>query len=200
MSPLTATAKGNATRDLIVDRAYAMACAAGVEGLSIGPLAQAVGMSKSGVFAHFGSREELQLAVLDDAARRFGEHVFSTALRQPRGLPRLRAILAGWFDWVRQTSGGCVILGAATEFDDRPGPLRDRVIAHEVMWRGQLARAIGLAVETGELAADTDAAQLAFELNAIGLAVHHDAGLLGLEPTLARGQAAVERLIRACRA
>lgn len=197
MSPLTATPKGNATRDAIVDRAYGIACAAGVEGLSIGPLAQAVGMSKSGVFAHFGSREELQLAVLDDAARRFGEHVFTPALRQPRGLPRLRAILAGWFDWVRQTSGGCVILGAASEYDDRPGVLRDRVVAHEVQWRAQLSRAISMAVDTGELAADTDPAQLAFELNAVGLAVHHDAGLLGFEPTLSRGLAAVERLLRA---
>src|SRR5690606_10189668 len=112
MSTLTATGKGAATREAIIDRAYGIARSAGLEGLSIGPLAQAVGMSKSGVFAHFGSREELQLAVLDAAAERFVAHVLHPALRQPRGLPRLRAIMEGWFDWGRQSEGGCVLLGA----------------------------------------------------------------------------------------
>ena len=97
MSTQTATPKGAATRDTIVARAYDIARAAGVEGLSIGPLATAVGMSKSGVFAHFGSREDLQLAVLEEAALRFGNAVLMPALSQPRGLPRLRAIMVIWF-------------------------------------------------------------------------------------------------------
>ena len=108
MSNLTATSKGAATREVILDRAYGIASQSGLEGLSIGPLAQVVGMSKSGVFAHFGSREDLQLAVLDSAATRFGEMVLVASLSEPRGLPRLRAIMRNWFEWVRTTVGGCI--------------------------------------------------------------------------------------------
>lgn len=196
MSAMTATAKGASTRDAIIDRAYDIACSAGLEGLSIGPLAQAVGMSKSGVFAHFGSREDLQLAVMDSAGERFFAHVMLPALRQPRGLPRLRAIVEAWFDWGRHTRGGCLLMAAASEYDDRPGALRDRVLAQMARWRGELARAIGLAVDEGQLCADTDAAQLAFEIHALALAVHHDAGLVGYESALGRGRRAYERLIR----
>jgi AcrR family transcriptional regulator len=101
MTPAAPTSKGAATRDMIVERAYMIAASAGLEGLSIGPLADTVGMSKSGVFAHFGSREDLQLAVLDTAALRFGEHTLIPALKAGRGLPRLRAIFANWLDWLR---------------------------------------------------------------------------------------------------
>ena len=197
MNLQTATSKGAATRDTILDRAYAIACSAGLEGLSIGPLAQAVGMSKSGVFAHFGSREDLQLAVLDAAGRRFFEAVLLPALKAPRGLHRLRAILGNWFDWVRHTSGGCVLLGSASEYDDRPGALRERVLQHDQRWRAELARAVALAVETGEFAPDTDPAQVVFELYAVALAVHHDAGLHGFESARAQGERALESLIKA---
>lgn len=196
MTPLTATRKGTATRETILQRAYEIACSAGLEGLSIGPLADAVGMSKSGVFAHFGSREDLQLAVLDLAGERFATEVFQPALAAPRGVARLRAIIEGWFDWVRQNEGGCLLLAAASEYDDRPGPLRDRVVALERRWREALARAAALAVEKGELAADTDVAQLAFELYALALAVHHDAGLFGYPTASAQGRKAFERLLR----
>jgi AcrR family transcriptional regulator len=178
MSSLTATSKGAATREAIIDRAYEIARFSGVEGLSIGPLAGAVGMSKSGVFAHFGSREELQLAVIESAATRFGEAVFMPALSQPRGLPRLRALMHNWFEWVRGNSGGCVLLGSVTEYDDRPGPLRDQVMRNEQRWRDLLRGAIQLAIECGHLrAGDTD--QYAFELYEFPLAVHHEAGLFG---------------------
>ncbi|MEG3191825.1 TetR/AcrR family transcriptional regulator [Lysobacter sp. D1-1-M9] len=196
MPALTSSGKGAATRDVIVDRAFGIACSAGLEGLSIGPLAQAVGMSKSGVFAHFGSREDLQLAVLDAAGQRFVEHVLLPSLKARRGLPRLRAIVAAWFDWVRHTAdGGCVFLAAVSEYDDRPGPLRDRLIQHETRWRAELARAVGLAIGTGELQADTDPMQLAFEIYGLALVVHHDAGLFGYDAALSRGQRALERLI-----
>src|SRR5688572_32716048 len=99
MTTVTATTKGAATREAIIERAYEIARFAGVEGLSIGPLAQAVGMSKSGVFAHFGSREDLQLAVIESAAMRSGEAVLLPALKEPRGLPRLRAVMHHWFEW-----------------------------------------------------------------------------------------------------
>lgn len=192
MSSPTVTAKGAATHEAILDRAYAIACADGLEGLSIAPLAQAVGMSKSGVFAHFGSREGLQLAVLDSAAERFGNAVLIAALSQPRGLPRLRAIMRNWFDWVRGSAGGCVLLGAATEFDDRRGPVRDRVLANDLRWRAELQRTIQQAVDAGHLRAG-DSGQYVFELFAIALAVHHDAGLYGFDRAQLQGLAAVER-------
>jgi AcrR family transcriptional regulator len=191
MSSLTATSKGAATREAIIDRAYEIARFSGVEGLSIGPLAGAVGMSKSGVFAHFGSREDLQLAVIESAATRFGEAVFMPALSQPRGLPRLRALMHHWFEWVRGNSGGCVLLGSVTEYDDRPGPLRDQVMRNEQRWRELLRGAIQLAIECGHLrVGETD--QYAFELYAFPLAVHHEAGLFGYEQARRHGDAAVE--------
>ncbi|HZH44182.1 MAG TPA: TetR/AcrR family transcriptional regulator [Lysobacter sp.] len=197
MSPLTATRKGASTRETIIGRAYEIASSAGLEGLSIGPLAEAVGMSKSGVFAHFGSREDLQLAVLEEAGERFVAAVLRPALAAPRGLPRLRAIATAWFDWVRRNEGGCLILSAASEYDDRPGPLRDRVIALETRWRTELGRAVRMAIDSGELAAHADPEQVAFEINALALAVHHDGGLFGFEAAQARGQRALDRLLRA---
>lgn len=196
MTPQAATHKGNATREMILARAYDIAARHGLEGLSIGELATAAGMSKSGVFAHFGSREDLQLAVLDEAGERFVDRVLRPALSARRGLPRLRAIVQGWFEWVRQNAGGCLLLAAASEYDDRPGPLRDRVILLESRWRAEIARAIRLAVESGELAADTDPDQMAFEIYALALAVHHDAGLFGFEVAHARGERGFERLLR----
>src|SRR3546814_8370435 len=108
-------------------------------------------MSKSGVFAHFGSREDLQLAVLEFAATRFGEFVLVAALAQPRGLPRLRAIMRNWFEWGRLEAGGCVLVGSVTEYDDRPGPLRDLVLRNEQRWRDALQRAAQLAIDCGHL-------------------------------------------------
>ena len=200
MSTVTAPATGNkgaATREAIIDRAYCIACSAGLDGLSIGPLAQAVGMSKSGVFAHFGSREGLQLAVLESAGQRFGRYVLTPALEAPRGLPRLRTIVERWFDWVRHSNeGGCLYLAAVSEFDDRPGAIRDALLQLEARWRDALARAIELAIGSGELRADCDSRQLAFEIYGLALIVHHDAGLFGYEGAQARGLRAFERLVR----
>lgn len=197
--PVTHTiSKGAATREMIIDRAYALACAAGLESLSIGVLAQNAGMSKSGVFAHFGSREELQAAVLDSAAERFVEHVMGSALKVPRGVQRLRRIVENWFDWVNHESGGCLLLSAVSEFDDRPGPMRDRVIEQQNRWRREIARAVGIARDTGELNAATDPAQVAFEIYAIALMVHHDAGLFGYDDALLHGRRAFERLLESC--
>lgn len=192
MKPLTATNKGNATRDAIIARAYEIARFAGIEGLSIGPLAMAVGMSKSGVFAHFGSREELQLAVLDAAGERFVNFVLGAALPHARGLPRLRAIMHNWFEWGRQESGGCVLVGSVTEYDDRPGPLRDKVLSNEQRWRSDLRRAAQLAIDCGHLRAG-DTGQYAFELYALPLAMIHEIGLFGYAQARDHGDAAFER-------
>ena len=195
MTVMLKNTKGAATRELILDRAYSIACRKGVEGLSIGDLAQTVGMSKSGVFAHFGSREELQLAVLDAGGRRFGERVLIPALREPRGLLRLRAIISGWFDWVRDNAQGCLIIGAVSEYDSRPGPLRDRVIKLIKRWRIETARAVSLAIDAGELRSDTDAAQLAFEFFGIALVLHQDLRLFDPKQAVRQAERAVERLL-----
>ena len=196
MPTATHPGKRAATRETILEHAYALACHDGLEGLSIGSLAADVGMSKSGVFAHFGSREELQLAVLDSGAQRFMASVLEPALKQPRGLPRLRAIVARWFDWAQRFRSGCVLLSAASEYDGRDGALHDAVVAQQAGWRAHLQKAIGQAVEQGHLRADTDGAQLAFEIYALLLALHHDSGLFGHDAARAHASAAFERLWR----
>jgi AcrR family transcriptional regulator len=190
--------KRAATREVILEHAYAIACIDGLEGLSIGTLAQDVGMSKSGVFAHFGSREDLQLAVLEVGRRRFVAKVFLPALRQPRGLPRLRAIVANWCDWSHTFQSGCVLLSAASEYDGRGGELHDGVVRQQAEWRNELQKSIEFAVTEGHLRDDTDPAQLAFEIYALMLGLHHDAGLFGFEQAHVRTNAAIDRLFAGC--
>jgi len=194
MNDATVIGKRAATRGMILDQAYAMACNDGLEGLSIGSLAQAVEMSKSGVFAHFGSREDLQLAVLELGAHRFMAKVLLPALRHPRGLPRLRAMIANWCEWGRVYQSGCVLLSAASEYDGRDGALHDGVVRQQAGWRDELQKSIELAVAEGHLGVDTDAAQLAFEIYALMLGLHHDAGLFGFDQALRRTEAAIDRL------
>lgn len=195
MTRAAATRKGAATREAILDRAYAIATSSGLEGLSIAPLADAVGMSKSGVFAHFGSREDLQRAVLALAGERFTAATLLPALSSPRGLPRLRALLDRWFDWLRGTPGGCLVLSAVSEYDDRPGPIRDQVVALHRQWRDTLERAVRLAIDCGDLRLDVDAAQAAFELNTIALAVQHDMALSGVDAAIDRGRRMRDHLL-----
>jgi AcrR family transcriptional regulator len=137
-------------------------------------------MSKSGLFAHFGSKEDLQLATLKNARERFERFVFTPALTAPRGLPRLRELFRRWLAWSDDSSmpGGCVIIGATTEYDDRPGPVRDSLVAAQRDLRRALARAVELAVAEGHLGRETDPEQFSFELFAIVYAAHHDRRLL----------------------
>lgn len=195
MTRSPATRKGAATREAILEHAYGIATSTGLEGLSIAPLAESVGMSKSGVFAHFGSREDLQQAVLELARERFTAATLVPALAAPRGLPRLRTLLDRWFDWLRSTPGGCLVLSAVSEYDDRPGPIRDQVMAMHREWRASLARAVTLAIDTGDLRADLDADQVAFELNTIALAVQHDMPLSGVDTAIARGRTMRDHLL-----
>ncbi|NKJ19666.1 TetR/AcrR family transcriptional regulator [Dyella sp. SG609] len=199
MNTTTAPGKRAATREMILDRAYAMACNDGLEGLSIGTLAQAADMSKSGVFAHFGSREDLQLAVLELGAQRFMDNVLLPALKTPRGLPRLRAIVENWCDWAQRYERGCVLLSAVGEYDGRDGALHDAVVRQQSGWRGQLEKAIGQAVDEAHLGRGTDVSQLAFEIYAFMLVLHHDAGLFGFEEARRRTLSAVDRLFASYR-
>jgi AcrR family transcriptional regulator len=191
--------KGERTRTLILNDAQALAGEVGLEGLSIGSLAGRLGLSKSGLFAHFGSKEDLQLATLRHTQERFEQFVFRPALAVPRGLPRLRALLENWLGWIARTErpGGCVILAASVEYDDRPGPVRDALVAGQRQLRGALAKAVHLAVDEGHLRAETDPWQVVFELMGIVLAVHHDRGLLDDPRALDRARKAFERLVAA---
>jgi AcrR family transcriptional regulator len=190
----TATEKGTATRELILARAYELARQEGLEGLSIGTVASSAGMSKSGVFAHFGSREQLQLALLDSVGARFLQFVKGPAIREPRGLPRLRKITERWCEWSRIHQSGCVLLSAATEYDGREGPIREHVLRQQARWRDELRRAIRLAIDAAHFRTDTDATQLAFEIYSAMLGLHHDAGLFGYEEARHRTELALDRL------
>ena len=197
MSP--ALSKGDQTRDRLIQLGAGLARVEGLEGLTIGNLASAAGMSKSGVFAHFGSREDLQLCILDAASQAFSERVFRPALRERRGLPRLKAIARNWLAFLHDMGsdeGGCIMMAAASEYDDRPGPVRDRVQAMQRRLRGELERAVQMAIEAGDLRADSDAAQIAFELYALVLGTHHDLRLFGSEAAGPRAERAFQALLR----
>jgi AcrR family transcriptional regulator len=188
--------KGQLTRAAILDSALSLASQMGLEGLSIGALAEVAGMSKSGVFAHFGSREELQIAVIREYHRRFEEEVFFPALREPRGVPRLRALFERWLRRVSvEMDSGCIYISGAVEFDDRPGPVRDALVGMVRSWQQALERAIGLAIEDGQLKPDTDAQQMLFEMHGLILALHHDARLMRTPGAPERARRAFERVI-----
>ncbi len=168
----------------------------GIEGLSIGALAEVAQMSKSGVFAHFGSREELQIAVIREYHARFEEEVFFPAVRQARGLARLRALFENWIRRVSvEVDSGCIYISGAVEFDDRPGPVRDALATMVRAWHAALEKAIRLAMDAGELRADTDATQMLFELHGLILALHHDARFLRIPGALDRAHAGFERAL-----
>ncbi|MBI3095736.1 MAG: TetR/AcrR family transcriptional regulator [Rhodocyclales bacterium] len=190
--------KGEQTRQAILDEAFSMASRIGVGALSIGVLAERTRMSKSGLFAHFGSKEELQLAVLRESQARFAEVVLRPALRLPRGLGRLRAMVINWLDWTRAVNlpGGCVINAAALEFDDQPGPLRDEVRNSLLALRRTLAETVAKAVETGELRPDIDIEQFVFELNGIYQATQQNRRLFSDPDADRRALAAFDRLVR----
>ncbi len=172
-------AKGQQTKAAIVDAALRMAAQIGLEGLSIGALADVMGMSKSGVFAHFGSRDELQVSVVREYYARFKREVFEPAMQQARGLPRLRALFE---HWMRHTSAeldsGCIFISGAVEFDDRPGPVRDALIAAVSAWMEAMERAAAQARQEGHLAADVDERQVTFEIHGLILVLHYEARFL----------------------
>jgi AcrR family transcriptional regulator len=188
--------KGQQTRAAILDAALSLASHMGLEGLSMGALAEVTQMSKSGVFAHFGSREELQISVIREYHNRFEDEVFFPAIREPRGLPRLRALFERWIRRVSvELDSGCIYISGAVEFDDRPGPVRDALATMVRAWHSALERAIVMAVEAGHLRADTDAAQMLFELHGLILALHHDARFLRNPRAIERARRAFDRAI-----
>ncbi len=188
--------KGEQTRVSILDAALAIASREGLEGLTIGSLAERMGMSKSGVFAHFGSREELQIAVLKLYHHQFEQEVFFPSMREPRGLPRLQSLFRRWVDRVsREIASGCIYISGAVEYDDRPGPIRDQLAGMVRTWQQSLQRAARQAIEEGHLLPATDTAQLVFEMYGLLLALHHDARFLNSPGSVARAHAGFARLI-----
>jgi AcrR family transcriptional regulator len=191
--------KGDETRERILDRAIALAAVVGLEGLSIGDLARETGMSKSGLFAHFESKEDLQLKILATARERFVRDVFQPTLRATRGEGRVRALFERWLAWERGRLGGCPFVEASYELDDRPGPVRDALAAAQGEWVDALAQAVQIAIDEGHFSADLDPSQFAYEMYGIFLAYHLYHRLLDADDAAERARAAFDRLITTSR-
>jgi AcrR family transcriptional regulator len=189
--------KGQQTKAAIVDAALGLATQIGLEGLSIGALAEVARMSKSGVFAHFGSREELQISVVREYHVRFEAEVFLPILHVERGLPRLRQLFA---NWTKRTSAeidsGCLYISGAAEFDDRPGPVRDALASSVKTWLAAVYRTVVQAREEGHLAADMDAEQMVFELHGLILALQYEARFLRSSKSLTRTLKGFENILQ----
>jgi AcrR family transcriptional regulator len=193
--------KGRQTREAVLDAAVAAASTSGLSAVSIGDLARTVGMSKSGVFAHFESKENLQLEVLRSAVSHFIAEVVGPALRKPRGEARVRALFENWFDWSSKASlpGGCIFIAAASELDDQPGPVRDYLVSSQKDWLATLSQAVRIAVDEGEFRSDVDAQQLAHDFYSILLAYHHFSRLLQMPAARVRAFRSFEQLIESAR-
>lgn len=190
--------KGEQTRDRIIDKAWSLARRDGLAGLSLGRLATELGLSKSGLFAHFGSKEGLEIEVLKAAADRFTQRVIRPALSAPRGVPRLRQLFENWMRSVNdpEQPGGCVILAAAAELDDSEGPQRDFLVLAQTGLLAVLAKAARIAIDEHHLRADVDPEQLAFEMLGIVMAYHHARRLLRDDHAEERAHSAFDRLLR----
>ncbi|MDO8298683.1 TetR/AcrR family transcriptional regulator [Lacisediminimonas sp.] len=188
--------KGELTRAAILDVALGLASRDGLEGLTIGLLADRMNMSKSGVFAHFGSRIELQIEVLKLYHTVFENEVFSPSLQAPRGLPRLEAMFARWIKRVTvEIASGCIYISGAVEYDDRPGEVREELVAMVRVWQAALHRCVVQAIEMGHLQDGTDPQQLVFEMYGLVLALHHDARFIKRPGSVERAEVGFARLI-----
>ena len=190
------TRKGELTRQAIVERAARMATRIGIEGLSIGALADELDLSKSGLFAHFKSKEALQLQVLEFGIARFVETVIRPGLQAPRGEKRVRALFERWMEWPKSSGmSGCLFVALATELDDQPGPVRERLVQSQKDWLDVIANSVRTAVAEGDFHGDVDAEQFAHELYGIMLANHHAVRLLRARGAVDRTRRAFERLV-----
>jgi AcrR family transcriptional regulator len=193
--------KGDLTRQAILDHAVNLATRVGLEGLTIGRLATELQLSKSGLFAHFQAKEALQLQVLDAAAARFVDAVVRPALAAPRGEPRVRAVFERWLAWEQGSApGGCLFVAAATELDDRPGPVRDRLVQLQKDWLETIANTVRTGTSEGHFRADVDPAQFAHDLYGVMLVYHHASRLIREPQALARARRAFDTLVAAARA
>ncbi|QGN46356.1 TetR/AcrR family transcriptional regulator [Micromonospora sp. WMMD558] len=172
--------RGERTRTAALDAAVVLATEAGLHGLSLAQLADALGVSKSGLFAHWRSKEALQLAAIDRAVEQWRERIVEPALRAPRGVRRLRALHEARIDFyaARVLPGGCFFANTQFEYNARPGPVRDRLAEAYARWTAFLEQLVQQAVDAGELPADLDVAQLAYEIDALGMSAAMQSRLL----------------------
>jgi AcrR family transcriptional regulator len=194
-----AATKGGKTKERIVTSALTLASVEGLAGVSIGALAESVGMSKGGLFAHFGSKEDLQLQVLEAAVAHFRADVVEPVRREAPGVPRLRALLDRWIAWDGHDRfpGGCPFVAFAAELDERPGGVRDALVDAQRRWMAFLAGLAGEAVEAGELRPETDPALFAFLLHGILLSYHQASHLLHSPGARAKAERALDTLLEA---
>ncbi len=194
--------KGSETRQLILERAAQTASRSGLDGLTIGQLAGELGLSKSGLFAHFHSKEALQVQTLRHAAELFVDRVVRPALKAPRGEPRLRALFERWLAWAEADvlKGGCLFVAAATELDDLDGPARDELVRQQRDWLELIANVARTGVGEGHFQAGLDTEQLAHDLHGVMLAYHHARRLLRDPRAPQRARSAFDALVRAARA
>jgi len=193
--------KGESTRSRIVETALRAASVDGLEGITLGKVAADVGMSKSGLFAHFDSKEALQVDVLNAAAEKFTEVVVAPALKAPRGEPRLRSLFEHWMRWEQNESlpGGCVFMHATAELDDRPGTARETLVEQQQRWLETLAKAVRMTVEIGHFRDDVNPSLFAFQLYGIVLSYYHSARLFKDPDARAHALNAFESLIESAR-
>jgi len=189
--------KGEITRAAILDVALDLARRNGLEGLTIGLLADRMSMSKSGVFAHFGSREDLQIEVLKRYHDQFEQEVFYASMKEARGLPRLQSMFARWVNRVTiEIASGCIYISGAVEYDDRPGAIRDALVAMVCAWQDALYRCVRQAIDMGHLRADTDPHQMVYEMYGLILALHHDARFIQRPGSVERARTGFNRLLK----
>jgi AcrR family transcriptional regulator len=188
--------KGQQTKLTIIDAALGLAAQIGLEGLSIGVLAEVTRMSKSGVFAHFGSREELQISVIREYFHRFEQEIFYPALKSPRGLPRLQALFSNWMKRVSvEIQSGCIFISGAVDFDDRTGPVRDALASAVKTWLAAVHRAVVQAKEEGHLSPDADERQIVFEIHSLILGLHYEARFLKTPGSIERAHKGFEHIL-----
>ena len=194
--------KGEETRAAVLDRAVQVARRVGLSGLTIGTLAEQTEMSKSGLFAHFSSKEELQVEMLRQAAEHFEQVVWGPALRAPRGGPRIRKLFETWLAWAGDPAspGGCIFTAAGAELDDREGRPRDFLVDNQNRLHDAIARSAKIAIDVGHFRPDLDPQGFGFELYGILLAYNHYLRLLRDPEAASRAQVAFERLLAAARA
>jgi AcrR family transcriptional regulator len=193
--------KGRQTREQILTEAVGIASTHGLDGVTIGNLAKRLSLSKSGLFAHFRSKERLQIAIMETADDQFVQHVVLPSIRQPRGEPRVVALFENWLAWGSRDGlpGGCLFVAASSEFDDRPGAVRDHLVSKQHAWMGTLSKAVRLARDEGHFKAEVDPEQIAFEAYSIMLGVHLTHRLLSDADAIRKARVAFDALLQRIR-
>jgi AcrR family transcriptional regulator len=193
--------KGEITRHAILERAVSLATQLGLDGVTIGKLADDLGLSKSGLFAHFQSKESLQLALVEFASERFVEATVKPSFKAERGEPRVRALFENWLAWPKRSgiAAGCFFVAASVELDDRPGPVRDRFVKLQKDWLDAMAQAVRIAIAEGHFRKDIDPDQFAYEMYGVMLVAHHFTRLLRDPAADGRARSAFESMLSRAR-